>query len=117
MLGEEGGQQCPGSGRLWVVGHSHRDTVALRTPWLLARSQLGPVLPQLRRYLRPCRAVTITGSLLTGGSALTPTFTSRFWGSLAEYLPTHSICTLPLTTSFCLGMGTSTFRDGKVSAG
>uniref|UniRef100_U3KCR6 Cytosolic endo-beta-N-acetylglucosaminidase n=1 Tax=Ficedula albicollis TaxID=59894 RepID=U3KCR6_FICAL len=38
---------------------------------------------------------------------------NRFWGSLAEYLPTHSICTLPLTTSFCLGMGTSTFLDGK----
>ncbi|XP_017586132.1 PREDICTED: cytosolic endo-beta-N-acetylglucosaminidase, partial [Corvus brachyrhynchos] len=38
---------------------------------------------------------------------------NRFWGSLAEYLPTHSICTLPLTTSFSLGMGTSTFLDGK----
>ncbi|NWI40568.1 ENASE acetylglucosaminidase, partial [Picathartes gymnocephalus] len=38
---------------------------------------------------------------------------NRFWGLLAEYLPTHSICTLPLTTSFSLGMGTSTFLDGK----
>ncbi|XP_077643575.1 cytosolic endo-beta-N-acetylglucosaminidase [Lonchura striata] len=38
---------------------------------------------------------------------------NRFWGLLAEYLPTHSICTLPLTTSFSLGMGTSTFMDGK----
>lgn len=54
---------------------------------------------------------------ITGVSALTPTFASRFWGLLAEYLPTHSICTLPLTTSFSLGMGTSTFLDGKVGAG
>ncbi|NXB00345.1 ENASE acetylglucosaminidase, partial [Cnemophilus loriae] len=38
---------------------------------------------------------------------------NRFWGLLAEYLPTHSICTLPLTTSFSLGMGSSTFLDGK----
>lgn len=51
------------------------------------------------------------------GFCLTPTFPCRFWGLLAEYLPTHSICTLPLTTSFCLGMGTSTFLYGKVGAG
>ncbi|XP_029815983.1 cytosolic endo-beta-N-acetylglucosaminidase [Manacus vitellinus] len=38
---------------------------------------------------------------------------NRFWGLLAEYLPTHSICTLPLATSFSLGMGTSRFLDGK----
>ncbi|NWU96493.1 ENASE acetylglucosaminidase, partial [Upupa epops] len=38
----------------------------------------------------------------------------KFWGSLAEYLPTHSICTLPLATSFSLGMGTSRFLEGKV---
>ncbi|NWW54989.1 ENASE acetylglucosaminidase, partial [Pedionomus torquatus] len=38
---------------------------------------------------------------------------NKFWGSLAEYLPTHSICTLPLATSFSLGMGTSRFLDGK----
>ncbi|NWW79239.1 ENASE acetylglucosaminidase, partial [Climacteris rufus] len=38
---------------------------------------------------------------------------NRFWASLAEYLPTHSICTLPLATSFSLGMGTSVFMDGK----
>ncbi|NXY90356.1 ENASE acetylglucosaminidase, partial [Alcedo cyanopectus] len=37
----------------------------------------------------------------------------KFWGSLAEYLPTHSISTLPLATSFSLGMGTSRFLDGK----
>ncbi|XP_054667807.1 cytosolic endo-beta-N-acetylglucosaminidase [Grus americana] len=38
---------------------------------------------------------------------------NKFWGSLAEYLPTHSICTLPLATSFSLGMGTSRFLAGK----
>ncbi|NXF34714.1 ENASE acetylglucosaminidase, partial [Nyctibius bracteatus] len=38
---------------------------------------------------------------------------NKFWGSLAEYLLTHSICTLPLATSFSLGMGTSRFLDGK----
>ncbi|XP_059684389.1 cytosolic endo-beta-N-acetylglucosaminidase [Gavia stellata] len=38
---------------------------------------------------------------------------NKFWGLLAEYLPTHSICTLPLTTSFSLGMGTSRFLAGK----
>ncbi|NXR15418.1 ENASE acetylglucosaminidase, partial [Semnornis frantzii] len=38
---------------------------------------------------------------------------NKFWGLLAEYLPTHSICTLPLATSFSLGMGTSRFLDGK----
>ncbi|NWQ63743.1 ENASE acetylglucosaminidase, partial [Neopipo cinnamomea] len=38
---------------------------------------------------------------------------NRFWALLAEYLPTHSICTLPLATSFSLGMGTSSFLDGK----
>ncbi|NXL59544.1 ENASE acetylglucosaminidase, partial [Chordeiles acutipennis] len=38
---------------------------------------------------------------------------NKFWGLLAEYLPTHSICMLPLATSFSLGMGTSRFLDGK----
>ncbi|XP_074778305.1 cytosolic endo-beta-N-acetylglucosaminidase [Athene noctua] len=38
---------------------------------------------------------------------------NKFWASLAEYLPTHSICTLPLATSFSLGMGTSRFLAGK----
>ncbi|NWS76170.1 ENASE acetylglucosaminidase, partial [Crotophaga sulcirostris] len=38
---------------------------------------------------------------------------NKFWALLAEYLPTHSICTLPLATSFSLGMGNSRFLDGK----
>ncbi|XP_075297425.1 cytosolic endo-beta-N-acetylglucosaminidase isoform X1 [Opisthocomus hoazin] len=38
---------------------------------------------------------------------------NKFWASLAEHLPTHSICTLPLATSFSLGMGTSRFLAGK----
>ncbi|XP_017380450.1 cytosolic endo-beta-N-acetylglucosaminidase isoform X1 [Cebus imitator] len=29
----------------------------------------------------------------------------KFWGRLERYLPTHSICSLPFVTSFCLGMG------------
>ncbi|XP_075760253.1 cytosolic endo-beta-N-acetylglucosaminidase isoform X2 [Pelodiscus sinensis] len=37
----------------------------------------------------------------------------RFWGSLAELLPTHSISTLPFSTSFCLGMGTRRFVAGQ----
>ncbi|NWI54826.1 ENASE acetylglucosaminidase, partial [Calyptomena viridis] len=37
----------------------------------------------------------------------------KFWALLAGYLPTHSICTLPLATSFSLGMGTGRFLDGK----
>ncbi|KAK2528352.1 Engase [Columba guinea] len=41
---------------------------------------------------------------------------NKFWASLAEYLPTHSICTLPLATSFSLGMGTSRFLAGKMPA-
>lgn len=49
--------------------------------------------------------------------ALTHAFPSRFWGLLAEYLLTHSVCTLPLATSFSLGMGTSRFLDGKVGVG
>lgn len=50
-------------------------------------------------------------------SALTTAFSSRFWGLLADYLPTHSICMLPLATSFSLGMGTSRFLTGKVGVG
>ncbi|XP_068510771.1 cytosolic endo-beta-N-acetylglucosaminidase [Anas acuta] len=38
---------------------------------------------------------------------------NKFWGLLADYLPTHRICTLPLATSFSLGMGTSRFLTGK----
>ncbi|XP_065591381.1 cytosolic endo-beta-N-acetylglucosaminidase [Cyrtonyx montezumae] len=37
----------------------------------------------------------------------------KFWGLLEDYLPTHSICTLPLATSFSVGMGTSMFIAGK----
>lgn len=66
---------------------------------------LGPGWPQCQ------------GSGCTGVSARTHTSSSRFWASLAEYLPTHSICTLPLATSFSLGMGTSRFLAGKVSMG
>lgn len=46
-----------------------------------------------------------------------PTLSSRFWGLLEDYLPTHSICTLPLATSFSVGMGTGMFLAGKVGAG
>ncbi|POI21579.1 hypothetical protein CIB84_014673, partial [Bambusicola thoracicus] len=37
----------------------------------------------------------------------------KFWGLLEDYLPTHSICTLPLATSFSVGMGTGMFLAGK----
>uniref|UniRef100_A0A8C3SP64 Cytosolic endo-beta-N-acetylglucosaminidase n=1 Tax=Chelydra serpentina TaxID=8475 RepID=A0A8C3SP64_CHESE len=37
----------------------------------------------------------------------------RFWGLLAELLPTHSISTLPFSTCFCLGMGTGRFSAGQ----
>ncbi|XP_025715705.1 cytosolic endo-beta-N-acetylglucosaminidase isoform X1 [Callorhinus ursinus] len=30
----------------------------------------------------------------------------KFWALLEHFLPTHSICSLPFVTSFCLGMGT-----------
>ncbi|TFK05870.1 Cytosolic endo-beta-N-acetylglucosaminidase [Platysternon megacephalum] len=38
---------------------------------------------------------------------------NRFWGLLAELLPTHSISTLPFSTCFCLGMGTGRFSAGQ----
>uniref|UniRef100_A0A452J4K3 Cytosolic endo-beta-N-acetylglucosaminidase n=1 Tax=Gopherus agassizii TaxID=38772 RepID=A0A452J4K3_9SAUR len=38
---------------------------------------------------------------------------NRFWGLLAELLPTHSISTLPFSTCFCLGMGTGRFWAGQ----
>ncbi|XP_048675269.2 cytosolic endo-beta-N-acetylglucosaminidase isoform X2 [Caretta caretta] len=38
---------------------------------------------------------------------------NRFWGLLAELLPTHRISTLPLSTCFCLGMGTGRFSAGQ----
>ncbi|XP_050775912.1 cytosolic endo-beta-N-acetylglucosaminidase isoform X3 [Gopherus flavomarginatus] len=41
---------------------------------------------------------------------------NRFWGLLAELLPTHSISTLPFSTCFCLGMGTGRFWAGQLPA-
>ncbi|NXF13817.1 ENASE acetylglucosaminidase, partial [Smithornis capensis] len=79
---------------LWVLGHCG---CWPGSSW--PHSALANMMP---------RAATIAG-----GSALTSAVAFRFWGSLAEYLPTHSICTLPLATSFSLGMGTSRFLDGK----
>nr|XP_055175968.1 cytosolic endo-beta-N-acetylglucosaminidase isoform X3 [Nyctereutes procyonoides] len=38
----------------------------------------------------------------------------KFWALLERYLPTHSICSLPFVTSFCLGMGTRRVRYGQV---
>ncbi|KAG8507489.1 Cytosolic endo-beta-N-acetylglucosaminidase [Galemys pyrenaicus] len=40
----------------------------------------------------------------------------RFWSLLAPYLPTHSICSLPFVTSFCLGMGTRRVCHGQEEA-
>ncbi|XP_043820445.1 cytosolic endo-beta-N-acetylglucosaminidase isoform X2 [Dromiciops gliroides] len=37
----------------------------------------------------------------------------RFWSLLEQYLPTHSICSLPFVTSFCLGLGTRRFSYGQ----
>ncbi|XP_074081115.1 cytosolic endo-beta-N-acetylglucosaminidase isoform X2 [Macrotis lagotis] len=37
----------------------------------------------------------------------------RFWSLLEQYLPTHSICSLPFVTSFCLGVGTRRFSCGQ----
>lgn len=41
-------------------------------------------------------------------------FLRRFWSLLERYLPTHSICSLPFVTSFCLGMGTRRVCYGQV---
>lgn len=41
-------------------------------------------------------------------------FPCRFWALLERYLPTHSICSLPFVTSFCLGMGTRRVCYGQV---
>eukprot|EP00069_Balaena_mysticetus_P004019 bmy_17061T0 len=38
----------------------------------------------------------------------------KFWSLLERYLPTHSICSLPFVTSFCLGMGTRRVCYGQV---
>lgn len=59
----------------------------------------------------------LVGLAATKVSALMPTLSPRFWGLLEDYLPTHSICTLPLATSFSVGMGTGMFLAGKVGAG
>ncbi|XP_036853109.2 cytosolic endo-beta-N-acetylglucosaminidase isoform X2 [Manis javanica] len=40
----------------------------------------------------------------------------RFWNLLEHYLPTHSICSLPFVTSFCLGMGTRRVCYGQEEA-
>ncbi|KFO35674.1 Cytosolic endo-beta-N-acetylglucosaminidase, partial [Fukomys damarensis] len=40
----------------------------------------------------------------------------RFWKLLERYLPTHSICSLPFVTSFCLGMGTRRVCYGQEQA-
>eukprot|EP00062_Callorhinchus_milii_P004526 gi/632943701/ref/XP_007887091.1/ PREDICTED: cytosolic endo-beta-N-acetylglucosaminidase [Callorhinchus milii] len=40
----------------------------------------------------------------------------KFWNMLTEYLPTHSICSLPFVTSFCQGFGKNLYRNGKVEA-
>ncbi|XP_067860277.1 cytosolic endo-beta-N-acetylglucosaminidase isoform X2 [Heptranchias perlo] len=40
----------------------------------------------------------------------------KFWNLLIEYLPIHSICTLPFATSFCQGFGKNLYRNGKVEA-
>ncbi|XP_051851402.1 cytosolic endo-beta-N-acetylglucosaminidase isoform X1 [Antechinus flavipes] len=37
----------------------------------------------------------------------------RFWNLLEQYLPTHSICSLPFVTSFGLGLGTRRFSCGQ----
>ncbi|XP_043352506.1 cytosolic endo-beta-N-acetylglucosaminidase isoform X3 [Dermochelys coriacea] len=38
---------------------------------------------------------------------------NRFWGLLAELLPTHRISTLPFSTCFCLGVGMGRFSAGQ----
>ncbi|XP_036268112.1 cytosolic endo-beta-N-acetylglucosaminidase isoform X1 [Pipistrellus kuhlii] len=40
----------------------------------------------------------------------------KFWSLLTRYLPTHSICSLPFVTSFCLGMGTRRVCYGQEEA-
>ncbi|XP_062936663.1 cytosolic endo-beta-N-acetylglucosaminidase isoform X2 [Cynocephalus volans] len=40
----------------------------------------------------------------------------KFWRLLERYLPTHSICSLPFVTSFCLGMGTRRVCYGQEEA-
>ncbi|XP_025135414.3 cytosolic endo-beta-N-acetylglucosaminidase isoform X3 [Bubalus bubalis] len=40
----------------------------------------------------------------------------KFWSLLERYLPTHSICSLPFVTSFCLGLGTRRVYYGQEEA-
>ncbi|XP_037665059.1 cytosolic endo-beta-N-acetylglucosaminidase isoform X2 [Choloepus didactylus] len=40
----------------------------------------------------------------------------KFWSLLERYLPTHSICSLPFVTSFCLGLGTRRVCHGQEEA-
>nr|XP_035940413.1 cytosolic endo-beta-N-acetylglucosaminidase isoform X1 [Halichoerus grypus] len=40
----------------------------------------------------------------------------KFWALLEHFLPTHSICSLPFVTSFCLGMGTRRVCYGQEEA-
>ncbi|XP_034363723.1 cytosolic endo-beta-N-acetylglucosaminidase isoform X2 [Arvicanthis niloticus] len=40
----------------------------------------------------------------------------KFWRLLERFLPTHSICSLPFVTSFCLGLGTRRICYGKEQA-
>lgn len=40
----------------------------------------------------------------------------KFWSLLTRYLPTHSICSLPFVTSFCLGLGTRRVCYGQEEA-
>ncbi|XP_027811384.1 cytosolic endo-beta-N-acetylglucosaminidase isoform X1 [Marmota flaviventris] len=40
----------------------------------------------------------------------------KFWSLLQRFLPTHSICSLPFITSFCLGMGTRRVCYGQEQA-
>ncbi|XP_032994924.1 cytosolic endo-beta-N-acetylglucosaminidase isoform X1 [Lacerta agilis] len=39
----------------------------------------------------------------------------KFWALLSDLLPTHSVGSLPFSTSFCLGMGKRHFRNGQES--
>jgi hypothetical protein len=49
-----------------------------------------------------------------GPSSRLPLAPFRFWSLLERFLPTHSICSLPFVTSFCLGLGTRRVCYGKV---
>ncbi|XP_077184248.1 cytosolic endo-beta-N-acetylglucosaminidase isoform X2 [Paroedura picta] len=40
---------------------------------------------------------------------------NKFWGLLSEWLPTHSVGSLPFGTTFSLGMGKKHFNKGQVN--